>query len=146
MLFRRDANHLDQRRRGSEPSPAIIIHGYEGFHEPGYGMAEGSYTESMRKALWAWMEVKYGTMFHPLTFDYKLHRRQIISVIGSYPYIKHLPDFGRGKRGFLLELTIDSVNGVAFGGPFRRQYFAWNRIVGRDRFLALPVGDCLLYG
>jgi len=136
MPFRR-SNHLNSQRRTGEPSPASIILGYEGFYPPGYGKAEGSYTQQLRLALWKWMDATYGSRLPPLTFDYKLHRKQTITVTGEYPYIKHLPEYGNGKRGFVLEIRIISINGLAFTG-LRRQHFAWNRIIGKERFLALP--------
>jgi len=137
MPFRKNANLLTLQRRTGEPSPATIIHGYEGSYPPGWGMAEGSYTEKMRQVLWSWMEAKYGSYLCPLSFDYKLHRKQTITVTGEYPNIKHLPEYGNGKRGFVLEIRIISINGLAFTG-LRRQHFAWNRIIGKERFLALP--------
>lgn len=134
MPFRRfhdtGLKHLISKRRTGEPSP--VIFGFE--CNDGYGKSRGSYTEKMRKTLYAWMQQKgYAT----LTFDYRLHRHKTITVVVQFPYIKHLPSYGRGKKGFVLQATVLSIDGVPYRYFTHRVLFAWDRIIAREQFLAL---------
>ena len=138
MPFRQspDRKLLDLQRRTGEPSPAIRREEIWNYPED-YGKASGSFTQSMRMSLWEWMKEKYGSRLHPLTFEYRLHRKKVITVVGKLPYIKHIPDYGHGKKGFVLAINIMSIDGILYRGP-GMQHFAWDRIIGKESFLALP--------
>lgn len=126
---------LDLQRRTGEPSPSFCDWKYP----EGHGKAHGSFTEKMRLSLWEWMKQKYGSMPHPLTFDYKLSRHKTITVIGIFPRIIHNPSWGKANKGFVLEIRVTSIDGVPVKMTLgNRTRLSWNRIVGRDRFLALP--------
>ena len=127
---------LDPKRRTGEPSPSS----YGWLYPEGYGKARGSYTEAMRQALWSWMEAHGYVALQPLTFDYKLYRHKTVTVVAGTPYIKHEPGCGRGKKGFVLIAMPLSIDGVRCRTFPQRMCFAWDRIVGRERFLGLPEG------
>lgn len=151
MPFRqnRDRKLLKKKRRTGEPSPAfddLLVYSGLGEFGGGYGKARGSYTEKLRRSLWSWMEETYGNPMHPLTFEYRLYRRKRINVVGTYPFIKHEPAYGNGKKGFVLILTVESIDGIPYRGLGRRAYFAWDRIIGKEMFLALPEGKLSLEG
>lgn len=129
MPFRHEEPFNSERRTG-EPSPAP-------WYPPGYGKSEGSFTRQLQGALIAWMKTNYGTAYHSLTFEYRLYRHRIVAVVGYHPAILHLPSWGNGVRGFVLEVNVSGIDGVQWHGLGRRQRFAWNRIVGKDRILAL---------
>lgn len=136
MPFRRTEsgrNHLDSQRRTGEPSPSIWH-----YHPDGYWKTHGPHTEKLRLALWEWMKEKLGSIFVPLTFEYRLSRHQTVTLTGRGPYIKHLPSWGKGLRGLVLELNILSIDGIPFKGYGKRSHLAWNRILGRDKLLLLP--------
>jgi len=131
---------LDQLRRTGEPSPAKVSEYLDLIDREkakGFHMAEGSFTETMRKELWRWMKTNYGSSLHPLTFEYKLSRKKKVVIVGERPFIRHTPLYGKGVRGFLLVITILSVDGVPYVG-MRRTTLAWSRIIGKERFLSLP--------
>ena len=132
---RKQRKPLDLERRTGEPSPSTPI-----WHYPeGYGKANGSYTEKMRLALREWMNYKYGTQLAPLVFEYKLSRHSIITIIGIMPYIKHAPSWGKGKRGLILELYIQSIDGIPTKMLLgNRVTLVWNRIIGKEKLFALP--------
>lgn len=127
---------LTTQRRTGEPSPAIYQYDW---YPDGHGKASGSYTEKMRQSLWAWMEAKYGSAVYPLTFEYKLYRKRTVTVVGTFPTIRHYPYYGKGKKGFILELSVRSIDGIPCRMMLpKRTQFAWDRVVGKDMFLALP--------
>jgi hypothetical protein len=133
----KNGNLLDLQRRTGEPSPSESIWQYP----EGYGKASGSYTEKMRLSLWDWIQDKYGTNWisATLTFDYKLYRHKIVTVVIRSPKIEHKPSYGNGKRGFILIGHVLSIDGVQLRTfPSKEITFAWNRIIGRNNFLALP--------
>ncbi len=140
----RNRNLLNYKKRTSEPFPAKILRLDKGppkwTYPDGYGKASGSYTEKMRLAFQEWMEKAHGSAFSPLIFQYKLSRHRTVTIVGSYPYIKHLPYYGNGKRGFVLSLRISSIDGSPFKGFGKRQQLAWNRIIGREKMLYLEEG------
>lgn len=125
---------LESERRTGEPSPTLTS-----WYPEGYGKARGSFTKKMRDALYAWMEANgFSYYSEPLTFEYRLYRHRNVTVTGLYPYIKHSPSYGRGKKGFILQLSVLSIDGVPCRFLFgRRAHFAWDRIIGRDKLLAL---------
>ena len=129
---------LESKERTGEPFPSW--NSWE--QEPGYGKAKGSYTEKLRRSLWDWMDSKGQTYLGNLTFDYRLSRKTVITVVGSYPYIKHNPYVGKGSKGMTLEISVSSINGSPVRLLFnKRQGFAWNRILAREAFLAISEGD-----
>lgn len=134
-----ERNLLEQNRRTGEPSLADILQYCGARMEAGRGKARGSHTEKMRHSLWTWTNTRYGNCSTPLTFDYKLHRHKIITITGNLPYLRHLPCYGKGKRGFILEITILSIDGIPHIGA-RRVLLAWNRILSHERIFALPAG------
>lgn len=151
MPFRRDKNTrpetLEQQGRTGEPSPAPSIQSQgrrDIWGEPlpkGYGMAEGSFTEKLRLALIEWVKNKYGSIYAPITFQYRLSRKKIITVTGNHPFIVHYKDLGRGSKGFFLRVRIISIEGVPPAGFVKYQnLFACNRIIGHEtmQLLALP--------
>ncbi|KKM96760.1 hypothetical protein LCGC14_1174970 [marine sediment metagenome] len=153
MPFRRSQTYkecLDHQRRTGEPSPApahiqdwhaqLIIH--QEWDKRGHGKARGSFTEALRLALRDWVKEKYGSIWNPITFQYKLSRKRIITVRGTAPWIRHNPIWGKGKKGFTLGLTVDSIDGLPYSGFGKYVDFAWDRIIGtmRDEMLALPIG------
>jgi len=134
MPFRMDHNarpetYVQQGRTG-EPSPASRrrrVYNSD-LHPAGYGRAEGSFTEKMRNALSEWMKVNYGNTMGPVTFQYRLSRKKVITVTGVYPVIRHWKGMGRGSKGFYLRLYTTSIDGVV--PSFSRNAFALNKIVG----------------
>ena len=78
----------------------------------------------------------------PITFEYKLYRHKKILVVGQRPIIRHNPSYGRGRKGFVLELSVASIDGVpvrAFvGNPIK---FAWDRIIAKENLPALPMPE-----
>jgi len=138
--LRADRELLEQYRRTGEPSlAASILDSAETRRRGGVGKAMNSFTEGMREALWYWMKEKYGSILTPIIFEYKLSRHRIITVIGSHPYLRHEPYYGRGKKGFILQLCINSIDGILCQGPIRI-WFAWDRIIGKEKMLYLPEG------
>ncbi len=145
MPFRQSSDRklLEKQRRTGEPSPAFddyLVYSGLGEFSGGYGKAHGSFTEKLRLSLWTWLKENYGSSLHPLTFEYKLYRRKTIHVVGTYPWVKHLPTYGKGKKGFVLDITVESIDGLRYRGLGKRVYFAWDRIIGKERFLALTGG------
>jgi hypothetical protein len=133
MPFRRDkavVKLYEQQRRAGEPSP---------FTDSASGMAEGSYTEKMRKALIEWSDANLvgGWIGGDLTFEYKLYRHKIVTVIATLPVIRHHPFYGHGKRGFILMCHVKSIDGLPVKSPWKN-VFVWDRIVAKERFLSLP--------
>lgn len=109
----------------------------------GHGRAEGSYTEEIRKALVQWMKEKIGSGLEPVTFQYRLYRRKIVTVTVAYPTIFHHPEHGNGSKGFVLAARVLSVDGAPLTrlGRMLVREFAMNRIVGREsikELLSLP--------
>jgi len=138
---------LENHRRTGEPSPVIFSKVWlelNNLSNQGHGKAKGSFTEKLRKSLRDWQQQKGGTWASQLTFDYKLHRHKIIKVTGYYPYIAHLPAYGKGMKGFVLRLSNISIDGIMYKGA-GAVYFAWNRIIGREKLLALPSGETVEY-
>ncbi len=135
MPFRQaklDRKHLDSERRTGEPSLSSVWE-----YPEGYGKAKGSYKQAMRMALQEWMKAKFGSYSMPLTFEYKLYRKRNIVVTGTFPYIKHIPSYGRGKKGFILQMTVQFIDGIPYKGFGSRVWFAWDRIIGREKLLTL---------
>ncbi len=120
------------QRRTGEPSPATPLERYQGyFKDVGWGKAKGSYTEAMRKAFDKWRDENLGSPYSPITFQYRLSRKKIITVNAQGIYIKHYP--GYGKRGFVLVVTsVLSIDGVPLGsgGSFINKEFLMSRIMG----------------
>jgi len=136
MPFRQakpDRKHLDLERRTGEPSLSSVWE-----YPEGYGKAKDSYTQAMRIALQRWMKAKLGSSSMPLTFEYKLYRKRNILVTGIFPFIKHIPSYGSGKKGFILQMTVQSIDGIPYKGFGSRVWFAWDRIIGKEKMLALP--------
>jgi hypothetical protein len=132
---------LEQYRRTGEPSLALqyLRLGW-GENDTGWGKAKGSYTELLRSSFFEWLEEKNGGWAAPLTFEYRLSRKKYITVVGVYPYILHDPNYGSGKKGFVLRLQVISMDGLPYRGIGRFVWFAWDRIVGKEKMLALPEG------
>ena len=134
---------LIQQRRTGEPSPSSNLQSFFSvyrellaMHRQGDGKADGSYTGKVRKALQDWVETNTGSWIGPLTFEYRISRKQTVLVTGTYPYIKHNPLWGAGQRGFVLELYAGSIDGAVPTGA-RIRSFAFNRIVGQSALKAL---------
>ena len=133
---------LDQQGRGGEPSLAnfrALLDWFSIIRKQGDGMAEGSFTEQARRALAAWME-KNGLKWHSLlSFQYRLHRHQTITVTITNPNIWHRRLSGNGSKGFMLEGRIISIDGAptAYG---RVGIFALTRIVGQHTVRLLAEG------
>ena len=126
---------LKQQRRTGEPSPAYHFMFTE--RDKGRGKAHGSYTETMREALFQWRKDRGDVFGASITFQYRLSRKRIVTITGRYPYLYHDPLIGTGKQGFVLRLRIMSIDGLAYK-PFVRLPLSWNRIVGHIKMLALP--------
>lgn len=116
------------------------------FTYPGYGMAEGSYTEKIRESLYAWMKNREPDKtwgFNPVTFKYRLYRHKIITVNFKIGTIIHDPNFGHGKKGFYMTGIVLSIDGIA---PDKYIYgqsiFFLNRIISGEYIgLLLAIGD-----
>jgi hypothetical protein len=130
---------LREKRRTGEPSPAnnrlelyqFMMKLREGSHQK----AEGTYTEKLRQGLWEWCS-RFGGI---ITFEYRLSRHRIITVSGRGPIVYHDWVRGRGSKGMMMDLGVISIDGLR--PVIRVQTFAWNRIIGRERFLALSSGE-----
>lgn len=139
MPFRRDQNTRPEtlRRQGrtGEPSPATIRQKFSFWGErlpEGYGRAKGSFTENFRRALFEWMKGTCGNPYGPITFQYRLYRRKIITVTGISPQIFHYKKLGRGSKGFFIRLKILAIDGAPPAGFAKIQnFFALNKIVGQ---------------
>lgn len=130
---------IESHKRTGEPFPVKLLDLLDESAKKGHGKALGSYTESMREALWKWMELNIGSSIGPIMFEYRLSRKKVVTVIGTFPYIKHNPIYGRGKRGFALLLHTDSIDGVQYRGwDIRHTAYAWDRIIGKEKIYALP--------
>jgi len=146
MPFRMDHNSrpetYEQQGRTGEPSPASRRRRNfnPAFHPAGYGRAEGSFTERMRDALDEWMKANYGNTMGPITFQYRLSRKKVITVTGMYPVIQHWKEMGRGSKGFRLRLYTTSIDGVVPGSP--RNVFALNKIVGNFTQVLTALPTC----
>ena len=146
---------LDQQRRTGDPSLSTvedrirfyyidIFNAHPCSNSTGHGKACGSYTENMRIALNRWVEEKAGSWAGFITFSYRLSRKREITVIGRYPYLQHNPNYGSGKRGFVMWLRVDSIDGSPC--KCKRECFAWNRIVGGENLLMLEDGHNRISG
>ena len=130
-------NLLDQHKRTGEPFPAFYAVGE--IRDKAHGKADGSFTKSMRSALEEWIKAQTGLPQGQIQFDYKLYRHKIVHVAGYNAYLRHDHLRGIGLKGFVLELTVLSIDGIPYMGLDRRGAgFAWNRIIGRDKILMLP--------
>lgn len=124
-------NRLNLKRRTGESSPS--------FYPEGYGKSRGSATELFRMALRVWIKEKFGTLDSPISFQYKLYRHRIADIVGTNPYIKHIPSYGNGKRGFVMSMKVISIDGIPVKMWPRRDtaQFALNRIVSYKKIFLL---------
>ena len=135
---------LIHQGRTGEPSPALFAKNFRtfwNFCDAGSGKARGSFTEGLRGALAAWMQINIGNTRGPVTFRYRLFRHKIITVTLAHPTIFHRKQYGRGSKGFVLAGEVMSIEGVVPDRWTRRiSAFALSRIIGQHpiKVLALP--------
>ena len=132
---------LTQYRRGGEPSPALYdrIALYDSIcslRDGGQGKSQGSFTRRLNEALQSWLKER-GSVREPISFSYRLSRHRRVTITGTQPHISHNPLNSSGRKGFILNITIGSIDGIAHKG-MRRVQLAWDRIEGRERLLGLP--------
>ncbi len=125
---------LEQQGRGGEPSLANVRQWLElrnRLQEQGRGMGEGSFTERIRRAFLDWLKKNGLTRYDTISFEYRLYRHKTIRVTLTWPNIYHRRLHGDGSKGFMLEGTVLSLDGLP---PSHRNYhgeFALTRIIGR---------------
>ncbi len=135
---------LKKQGRTGEPSLATmrnLLQLANKFHEEGRGKAEGSFTEQLRLQFRDWLKAKSLKWPFTITFEYRLYRHRIITVVMQGPSFFHNRLMGDGSKGFMLEgrvLSIDGVRPIPCSGMF-----AMTRIVGRfkQEFLALQAAN-----
>ena len=131
---------LELRRRTGEPSPALTIDLTGYFQSDGYNKRSGSFTEKMHFALRHWIDKNYGSWLSPINFEYKLSRKKTVTVTGAILGLLHHPHRGAGQRGFVMNVAVDSIDGLPVQSP-RMRVFSWNRIIGREKILQLGRGE-----
>lgn len=131
---------LEKQGRGGEPSLASLLWLSDKLHEEGRGRAAGSFTEEVRNELRDWLKAKGLVWPFTITFEYRLYRHRIITVMMQYPAIFHYRLMGDGSKGFMLVGKVLSIDGARPRGC--RDAFAMTRIVGRfkQEFPALTRG------
>jgi hypothetical protein len=141
---------LEQQGRGREPSPALTMQNrwayvleywkrQNDFDVTGHGCSAGSYAVAMRQAFADWRKDKGIRYDDPITFEYRLSRRKIVTIAMINPRIMHKRKRGNGRKGFVLEGQILSIDGVRPTG--RWQELALNRVVQvAELFPQLGVG------
>ena len=129
---------LEEQGRTGEPSLITSLNVHDRWFENARGRSKGSFTEHVRRELHDWLNGK-GIPLGPITFEYKLFRHRIITVIMDMPRIYHHRTIGDGSKGFVLEGSVRSIDGARPYGFARHYPFALNRIVGhfKNDFLRL---------
>ena len=70
-----------------------------------------TYTQKMRAALIKWQELR-GGILQPVSFRYRMYRHKVVTIIGNNLSIWHSPSLGAGSKGFTLQLSIISIDGL----------------------------------
>lgn len=159
MPFRRNARlwtePLKQQGRGGEssladtrPWAAEVLHWMrwmDGIRAKGHGKSYGSFTEHVRQEFRAWQERNgLDAWSDPITFEYRLHRRQRVVVSIVHPAIFHRKIRGDGSKGFVLEGRILSIDGLPPARRYQTGEFALTRIIGRHPIRLLAEGQKVL--
>lgn len=146
--YRPSSEPIKQQGRGREPSLAYLQYVVKEYwpmldevREQGHGKAVGSFTEKARMALFAWLEAQGLDFWHsPISFQYRMYRRKIVTVTLTRPMIFHRPLRGDGTKGFVLEGAVVSIDGQLPRRRYMRAEFVLTRIIGQHPIRLLAEG------
>ena len=143
MSRRLRAEPLEQQGRGGEPSLARfrrMLDIMRGYDESARGHGAGSFTEGIREAMKDWLKAQGMDWHSQITFEYQLSRHKRITVSLTRPRIYHRPVRGAGSKGFMLDGTILSIDGLPPSHRGMWGEFAVNKIIGQNSLRMLTEG------